>query len=601
MTQYPTEAFFLHTAMRSLLRFRFLLGLLLGSSVAMPALAYSVANGRIVDAQNRTVQLRGLNWFGFETDTLAPHGLWARNWKEQLDQMQALGVNALRVPLCPEAIHGGVVKGVDTTLNPDLAGKNSAEVLDLFVAELDRRQMYVLLDHHRPDCTGQSELWYTRSYSESAWIKDLTTLAERYRDVRHVLGVDLKNEPYGKVSWGTGNAATDWNAAAERAAREVLKLAPHWLIFVEGIEKNPKCSSEGPHFWGENLEPFACTPLDIPPDRLVLAPHTYGPDVHPQPFFDDPTFPANMPAIWERNFGQFLKQGYAVILGEFGGRYGEGGSPKDRAWQDMLVQYLIERRVSSAFYWSWNPNSKDTGGLLQDDWKTIWPDKLALLKRLWSGSGAPSPAAARKAPPAVVGAAPKPDSAAANRRITGSDYSLNKVSDWGAGYCADVEVRNASTAPLPWSLELPLQGRITQSWNTAVAALNDGKARFSGVEWNARLAGGSSTHFGFCAARDALTDQTTIKPATATPANGIEQQLSIESNWDAGYCARVVVSNRGSSEQAWHVTVPVSGRIQTLWNARYSLSKGQLTAQGENYNRLLKPGEQTDFGFCMAR
>jgi len=187
--------------MRSLLMFRFLLGLLLGSSLATPALAYSVVKGRIVDAQNRTVQLRGLNWFGFETDTLAPHGLWARNWKEQLDQMQALGVNALRVLLCPEAIHGGVVKGVDATLNPDLAGKNSAELLDLFVAELDRRQMYVLLDHHRPDCTGQSELWYTETYPESAWIHDLTTLAERYRDVRHVIGVDLKNEPYGKASW----------------------------------------------------------------------------------------------------------------------------------------------------------------------------------------------------------------------------------------------------------------------------------------------------------------------------------------------------------------------------------------------------------------
>ncbi|MDO9451700.1 MAG: cellulase family glycosylhydrolase [Stagnimonas sp.] len=580
---------------------RFLLGLIFGSAVITPVLAYSVVKGRIVDAQNRAVQLRGLNWFGFETDTLAPHGLWARNWKEQLDQMQALGVNALRVPLCPEAIHGGVVKGVDATLNPDLVGKNSAELLDLFVAELDRRQMYVLLDHHRPDCTGQSELWYTEAYPESAWINDLTTLAERYRDVRHVIGVDLKNEPYGKASWGTGNAATDWNAAAERAARAVLKRAPHWLMFVEGIEKNPKCSSEGPHFWGENLEPFACTPLDIPPDRLVLAPHTYGPDVHPQPFFDDPTFPANMPAIWERNFGQFLKQGYAVILGEFGGRYGEGGSPKDRAWQDMLVQYLIERRVNSAFYWSWNPNSKDTGGLLQDDWKTIWPDKLALLKRLWSGSGAPSPTVARKAPPAVVGTASKPAPAATASPIAGSDYTLNKVSDWGAGYCADVEVRNAGTVPLRWALELPLQGRITQSWNTAVATVDDDKAHFTGVDWNARLSGGGSTHFGFCASREALPHRPAQKPDAATPATGIEHRLSIESNWDAGYCARVVVSNRGGSEQAWRVAIPVSGRIETLWKARYSLSKGQLTAEGEHYNRLLKPGEQTDFGFCVAR
>ena len=51
----------------------------------------------------------------------------------------------------------------------------------------------------------------------------------------------------------------------------------------------------------------------------MLAPHTYGPDVYKQPYFDDPQFPANMPVIWDRNFGQFVAQGYAVILGEFGG------------------------------------------------------------------------------------------------------------------------------------------------------------------------------------------------------------------------------------------------------------------------------------------
>ncbi|MDP3856790.1 MAG: cellulase family glycosylhydrolase [Stagnimonas sp.] len=579
------------------LMFRFLLGLLLGQ-VAAPAMAYSVVGGRIVDERNRPVQLRGLNWFGFETDTLAPHGLWARNWKEQLDQMQALGVNALRLPLCPEAIHGGKTGGIDAKLNPDLIGKNSAELLDLFVAELDRRGIYVLLDHHRPDCSGQSELWYTDQYPESAWIKDLTTLAERYRDRRHVIGIDLKNEPRGAATWGTGNGKTDWNSAAERAAREVIKLAPQWLIFVEGIEKNPQCSSEGPHFWGENLEPFACTPLDIPPDRLVLAPHTYGPDVFPQPYFDDPSFPANMPAIWERHFGQFLRQGYAVILGEFGGRYGEGGDPKDRVWQDMLVQYLIERRVNSAFYWSWNPNSKDTGGLLQDDWKTVWPDKLALLKRLWSGSGAPPARLARQASPATVGAAKPPSAVGARTRDVGRDYTQMTMSDWGAGYCVDVEVRNPGSTALRWSLELPLEGRISQSWNTAVAALG-AKARFTGVDWNRQLAAGGKTHFGYCALRDAPKLQESDGATTSSA--GIESQLIVDSSWAQGYCARVLVRNRSERPANWRVTVPVSGQIQTLWRARYTLSGGQLTAEGEDYNRVLQPGESTDFGFCAAR
>ena len=200
-----------------------------------------------------------------------------------------------------------------------------------------------------------------------------------------VIGIDLKNEPHGSATWESGRVATDWNRAAERAAEAVLKVAPHWLMFVEGISDTSECSQPGPAFWGENLEPMACTPLNIPADRLVLAPHTYGPDVHPQPYFDDPRFPANMPAIWERRFGQFVAQGYTVMLGEFGGRYGEG-DPRDRAWQDALVFYLIGKGIDSGFYWSWNPNSDDTGGLLRDDWTTLHQEKVALLRNLRGGA-----------------------------------------------------------------------------------------------------------------------------------------------------------------------------------------------------------------------
>ena len=34
---------------------------------------------RIVDAAGKTVTFTGVNWFGLETDTFAPHGLWTRN------------------------------------------------------------------------------------------------------------------------------------------------------------------------------------------------------------------------------------------------------------------------------------------------------------------------------------------------------------------------------------------------------------------------------------------------------------------------------------------------------------------------------------------
>ncbi len=82
-----------------------------------------------------------------------------------------------------------------------------------------------------------------------------------------VIGLDLKNEPHGAATWGTGNAATDWNSAAERASAVVLSAAPNWLIFVEGVSSNPSCSSNDAHFWGENLEAQECARPTQDPGR----------------------------------------------------------------------------------------------------------------------------------------------------------------------------------------------------------------------------------------------------------------------------------------------------------------------------------------------
>ncbi|MET4674906.1 endoglucanase [Luteibacter sp. PvP120] len=345
--------------------------------------SHAIKNGQVVDDNGNPVQLRGVNWFGFDTNVHTVHGLWARNWKDMITQMQGLGFNAVRLPFCPQSLSGVAPSSIDYGLNPDLQGLNSLQVMDKVIDELSSRGMYVLLDHHTPDCNAISELWYTSSYSEQQWIDDLTLVATRYAAVPGVIGIDLKNEPHGAATWGTGNAATDWNTAAERASAAVLKVAPKWLIVVEGISENPSCSSSGGHFWGENLEPLSCTPLNIPADRLLLAPHVYGPDVSMQSYFSASNFPANMPAIWDQHFGRFATSGQALLLGEFGGKYGQG-SAQDVTWQNALVDYLIGKGIHGGFYWSWNPNSNDTGGILNDDWSSVRTDKVTLLKKLWA-------------------------------------------------------------------------------------------------------------------------------------------------------------------------------------------------------------------------
>src|SRR6059058_5662297 len=59
----------------------------------------STSHSKLVDASSGCqVSLTGVNWFGFETGTFAPHGLWARNWQDMLKQIAQLGFNTIRLP-----------------------------------------------------------------------------------------------------------------------------------------------------------------------------------------------------------------------------------------------------------------------------------------------------------------------------------------------------------------------------------------------------------------------------------------------------------------------------------------------------------------------
>ena len=79
-----------------------------------------------------------------------------------------------------------------------------------------------------------------------------------------------------------------------------------------------------------------------------------------------------------------------VLVGEFGSRLQD---PRDLAWLDKIAAYrgghfnddgvsdipAGEEGASSA-WWSWNPNSGDTGGILADDWQTVIQAKIDALR-----------------------------------------------------------------------------------------------------------------------------------------------------------------------------------------------------------------------------
>ncbi len=335
-------------------------------------------NGVLVDAGGRHLHLAGINWFGFETQSFAPEGLLERNYQDMLNQIAGLGFNTLRLPYSNQLFDAGSLpNGIDYTLNPDLRGLHGLALLDQIVKGARQAGLCVLLDQHRPDANAQSDLWYTPKLSEARWLSDWVMLAQHFAGNPTVIGADLHNEPRGPATWGDGNLRTDWRLAAERGGNAILKVNPDWLIVVEGIEQY-----QGDYYWwGGNLQGARQFPVRLShPDKLVYSAHDYGPELYPQGWFQQSDFVRGLPVVWRKHWAYLQQDGIAPVhLGEFGGR--SVGTDPGGQWQRTLARY-VEQNGLSYTYWSWTPNSQDTGGLLENDWKTVDPAKLSILPYL---------------------------------------------------------------------------------------------------------------------------------------------------------------------------------------------------------------------------
>lgn len=352
----------------------------LTSNTIVPPL--STRGSRIIDARGKQVLLRGINWFGMEIDTHVPHGLWVRDYREMMAQIKSLGYNIIRLPYSVEGLRSPNISGVDFGIgaNRDLRGKTPLQVMDLIIQEAQRQGLLILLDSHTLKDNKIPELWYGDGFTEKDWIDTWVMLAKRYKNYSHVIGADLKNEPHGRASWGTGNLATDWRLAAERAGNKILSINPNWLILVEGVEKNVPNQKLAVHWWGGNLEGVRQYPVRLrTKEKLVYSPHEYGGEF--QPWFKEADFPRNLPKRWEIGFNYIATKGIApIFVGEFGGNEVDNQT-KPGIWQREFVNYLEKKNLSFS-YWCWNPNSKGTGGVLLDDWKTVNTPKQQLLSKL---------------------------------------------------------------------------------------------------------------------------------------------------------------------------------------------------------------------------
>lgn len=512
-------------------------------------LPLSTRGADIIDRQGKTVLLRGVNWFGLETKNHAPHGLWARDYKEMLAQIRSLGYNTIRLPYSIEGLRDGAVVGIDFRIgaNQELFGKSPIEVMDAVITEAGKQGLMIILDSHQLSTQRIPPLWYGDGFTEWDWIRTWAMLAERYKNQPNVIGADLKNEPHGVATWGTGDRRTDWRLAAERAGNAILNINPNWLIVVEGVEENVPGQKLPKHWMGGNLEGVKKFPVRLRKQRqLVYSPHEYGPGVYDHKWFSEAEFPNNLLPRWKTGFFYIAEEQIAPIyVGEFGGRQVDTES-KEGIWQNKFVDFIKQHDLSYT-YWSWNPNSGDTGGLLTDDWQALIPEKQAMLNRIlpqttiaaqtgeirttpvekWlrpkdfgmqaTGPKAVSPKSAKQSPPQVLKSLnsqsappatppqqpiPLPKSAAPKASSQSTLVVQTSLqSDWDTGFCTAIKVQNPTDAVVKgWKLRFDMPGaEVDQSWNGQYRKGANGQYEIQPPDWGRDIQAQQTIDLGFCA------------------------------------------------------------------------------------------------------
>ncbi|BAZ38144.1 putative cellulase [Calothrix sp. NIES-4101] len=443
----------------------------------------STKGSQIVDANGNTILLRGVNWFGMETEVHVPHGLWRRDYKDMLAQIKQFGYNLIRLPYSVNALRSPNINAVDFSIgsNRDFQGKTPLQVMDIIIQEAAKNELLIMLDSHRLNDVTTPELWYGDGFTEADWIDTWKLLAERYKNQTNVIAADLKNEPHGSATWGQGDITTDWRSAAERCGNEILAINPNWLIVVEGVEKNVPNQQLLGHWWGGNLEGVKDFPVRLNvANKVVYSPHEYGEGVFAQAWFNAPDFPQNLYERWHKGFLYIANNEIApILIGEFGGRKIDTNS-KEGIWQRQFINFIQQNNLSFS-YWSWNPNSSDTGGILLDDWVNIDIGKQELLGTLLTGQITPVPN-------------PKPTPQAQLA------VEILVQADWNNGFCINFRLTNQGTVPTQdWRLNFTLnQAKISQTWNGSYS-LQGAIYEVIPANWAKVIQPGKTVEIGYCA------------------------------------------------------------------------------------------------------
>ncbi|HEY9649515.1 MAG TPA: cellulose binding domain-containing protein, partial [Coleofasciculaceae cyanobacterium] len=339
-------------------------------------------------------------------------------------------------------------------------------------------------------------------------------------------------------------------------------------------------------------------------------------------------------------------QGIApVFIGEFGGRQVDINS-KEGIWQRQLVDFVRQKQLSFS-YWSWNPNSDDTGGILLDDWLSVDAPKQQLLQGLltatsFSGNSrvtssipptpkpqpSSNPNSIRISPgtqpnsnPTAIRTTPRtqPSFSVPTTTQTGLRVTSNMQSDWQDGFCTNLQVTNLSNNPVSnWQLKFQMnQATINNSWNGSFQPQGS-QYVVTPADWGRVIEPGQTRELGFCANKLGSDYQprqlsalvggfTSMSQSNVSVSTTTQSKLNVSSNmqsdWQDGFCMTMQVSNPGNSPvRDWQVTFQMNqAAINNSWNGSFQPQGTRYVVTPADWGRVIEPGQSRELGFCANK
>ena len=393
-------------------------------SVPLPPLSI---NGTYIYAGTKPVELKGINWFGFNNKQTMVDGLWAggtsfaTDFSTILYKLKALGFNTVRLPFTftdltlppksfvkectytnvatinkltkakpplPSAsiIHPSTKAGVcNTYLKKSSIAKE--RLLWATSAFIDAG-FYVILDYHpmgTEDIPNNPALFH--KHWEDLWYSLIST----YPNTRGRIILDLMNEP--------DSTQLKWKYVTKLyipLMNNIYKKDQHVLFMVEGTGQvgynlnwgdgfvtNPNIIQQ--HKIDDATPFFKELMKHSVKNNLIISPHLYGPSISKSKVYKGKALINR----FYHSFGYLDNPGYCqgknchrfpIVIGEIGSMF---KNPQDIEFLNDFAKYQTQPNKKNKNHWAWwayNENSGDTGGIVKNNWQDIDWFKVNWLK-----------------------------------------------------------------------------------------------------------------------------------------------------------------------------------------------------------------------------